>query len=725
MKNILLIILTLVLPYSAIAQSASLIFQHPQQTWKYSTGIIQDARLVVQPFGSYTKNDLTLTFSAKSMPIFLPNDSLEIRLQFSLSEGSNFTDMHLWIGDSAVRALIADRAKAKATYENIVKRRQDPALFERLNATNYKLSIYPMRADSSRKVMLSYFTPGTLNDSNLTTVIPHWILRSSGVVQFNTSVIVRSDSLWKVPVLRAHVDIPFTSTVDQQYGQVLSAVITPNVLTNSPNISIAWKNSAVTLPYFVEKFHGDSSGVYQVSVQPGKLFGITTLGKKYLFLVNYDSLSGSSAYSRKEIVNDLISVINTHLTPYDSYNVLFSGKFGPVKLRPSWIAVQKESTSAILTAAKLSPEFLNGFDITKLFMTAADMLKGGQGSIILISSSEEYVSQVGAANKFADSLTTLLPPKTQIHVIDNNQWFHYFYVNGKYYYGNQYLYEYLANKTLGSVSFRTIYPGYYDNNSVPLGQMVQLIRGRINYLDISVSMQNGITYMKQTLGYPLTSVSVMNTIRQAGLFTGDFPMNIEVTGQYEGSLIYKKVAVQQNEVLQTDNSLYSVWASYLISNLRATAITQEVKQQISDFSIKYRVLSEYTAFLALEPGQVLCDTCLGQSGGGTVVTNVRRQNSSPESYEVMQAYPNPFNPSTTIRIRMPENVDASTSSLIVYNTLGQAVRRFDIASFTSTAYTQIVWDARNDNGAPVSAGMYLVVLQTPRGKHTMKLMFVK
>jgi hypothetical protein len=725
MKNILFIILTLSLPILAFSQSASLSFQHPQQTWKYATGIIQDARLVIQPFGSYTKNDLTMTFSSKGMPAFQPNDSLEIRLQFNHIEGSNFTDMFLWIGDSAVQAIIADRAKAKATYENIVKRRQDPALLERVSTNTYKLSIYPMRADSSRKVMLSYFTPGTLSDSNLTTVIPHWILRSSAVVQFNTSVIVRNDSLWKEPVLRANVDIPFTPAVDPQYGQVLSAVIPPNVLVNSPNISVAWKNSAVTLPYFVEKYTGDSSGVYQVSVQPGKLFGLTMMGKKFLFLVNYDSMSGSSAYSRKEIVGDLISVINSQLTPSDSYNVLFSGKNGPIKLRPSWIAVQKESTAAILNAAKLSPDFLNGFDITKLFFTAAEMLKGDKGNIILISSSEEYWNKLSAANKFADTLTSLLPPKTQIHIVDNNQWYRYFYVNGKYYFGNQYLYDYLANKTLGSWYFRTIYPGSYDNNSVPLGQMVQLIRGRLNYLDLSVSLQNGITYMKQTLGYPLTSVSVMNTVRQAGLFAGDFPMNIEVTGQFEGSLIYKKVTVQQNEVLRTDNSLYSVWASYLISNLRTSAVSQEVKQQISDLSIKYRVLSEYTAFLALEPGQVLCDTCLGQNGGGTVITNIRTKNTAPESYDVMQAYPNPFNPSTTLKIRLPENVDASKTTLVIYNTLGQSVRRFDVSSLSSIAHTQLTWDVRNDNGSTVATGMYLVVLQTPTGRYTMKLMFIK
>jgi flagellar hook assembly protein FlgD len=108
-----------------------------------------------------------------------------------------------------------------------------------------------------------------------------------------------------------------------------------------------------------------------------------------------------------------------------------------------------------------------------------------------------------------------------------------------------------------------------------------------------------------------------------------------------------------------------------------------------------------------------------------VVTAVQQQKGAPESYEVMQAYPNPFNPSTTLKIRLPENVDASKASLVIYNTLGQSVRRFDVSSLSSKSYSQLTWDARNDNGSTVATGMYLVVLQTPTGRYTMKLMFIK
>jgi hypothetical protein len=235
MKKIVFIVL--LTPLLLFSQGASLIFQHPQQTWKSTIGIIEDAKLVIQPFGSYTKNDVYLTFAAKGMTMFQPNDSLEIRLQFNFISGGNFTDMWLWIGNEPIRALIADRAKAKATYEGIVKRRQDPALLERLSENSYKLSIYPMRGDSSRKIRLSYFIPGTLIDSNLTTVIPYWILRASNQIKFNTSIIILKDSIWKNPILKTSVESPFELGNDPEYGEVYKASLTPSSLMNLQSLN--------------------------------------------------------------------------------------------------------------------------------------------------------------------------------------------------------------------------------------------------------------------------------------------------------------------------------------------------------------------------------------------------------------------------------------------------------------------------------------------------------
>jgi hypothetical protein len=54
----------------------------------------------------------------------------------------------------------------------------------------------------------------------------------------------------------------------------------------------------------------------------------------------------------------------------------------------------------------------------------------------------------------------------------------------------------------------------------------------------------------------------------------------------------------------------------------------------------------------------------------TGIVDQRGGSEAPEAYELMQSYPNPFNPSTTIRYAVPIR---SHVTLTVFNTLGQAV----------------------------------------------------
>ena len=84
-------------------------------------------------------------------------------------------------------------------------------------------------------------------------------------------------------------------------------------------------------------------------------------------------------------------------------------------------------------------------------------------------------------------------------------------------------------------------------------------------------------------------------------------------------------------------------------------------------------------------------------------------------------YPNPFNPTTTLRFDLPE---VSDITLIIYNMLGQKVRTFDYQN-TSAGYHSVTWDATNDLGQPVGAGVYLYQLQTKNFVKTRKMVLLK
>ena len=80
-------------------------------------------------------------------------------------------------------------------------------------------------------------------------------------------------------------------------------------------------------------------------------------------------------------------------------------------------------------------------------------------------------------------------------------------------------------------------------------------------------------------------------------------------------------------------------------------------------------------------------------------------------------YPNPFNPSTTIRFSLGENTNAS---IAVYNTLGQKIRTLLEGPQTAGIHT-VLWDGCNDIGQRVSSGVYFYRLSAGGFEKTMKM----
>jgi hypothetical protein len=93
----------------------------------------------------------------------------------------------------------------------------------------------------------------------------------------------------------------------------------------------------------------------------------------------------------------------------------------------------------------------------------------------------------------------------------------------------------------------------------------------------------------------------------------------------------------------------------------------------------------------------------------------------PTEFALHENYPNPFNPTTTLRFDLPE---VSNITLTIYNMLGQRVRTFNMQS-TPAGYHSVKWDATNDYGEQVGAGVYLYQLQTKDFVKTRKMVLLK
>jgi hypothetical protein len=93
----------------------------------------------------------------------------------------------------------------------------------------------------------------------------------------------------------------------------------------------------------------------------------------------------------------------------------------------------------------------------------------------------------------------------------------------------------------------------------------------------------------------------------------------------------------------------------------------------------------------------------------------------PDKFALYQNYPNPFNPITRINYDLPEQ---SKVSIIIYDMLGRRVHTL-VQRMEEPGYRAALWNATNDNGKPVSAGIYIYQIQTGEFIQTRKMILLK
>ena len=95
--------------------------------------------------------------------------------------------------------------------------------------------------------------------------------------------------------------------------------------------------------------------------------------------------------------------------------------------------------------------------------------------------------------------------------------------------------------------------------------------------------------------------------------------------------------------------------------------------------------------------------------------------STPYKINLHQNYPNPFNPTTLIRYDLPVNEHVSIN---IYDLTGKRVKSL-VNTNQDAGYRSINWNATNEVGQPVSAGMYIYTIQAGEFRQTKKMVLLK
>jgi FlgD Ig-like domain/FG-GAP-like repeat len=121
------------------------------------------------------------------------------------------------------------------------------------------------------------------------------------------------------------------------------------------------------------------------------------------------------------------------------------------------------------------------------------------------------------------------------------------------------------------------------------------------------------------------------------------------------------------------------------------------------------------------------DLILGNVKGGlyfynnTLITTVADWETPPDKFNLIQAYPNPFNPELNIVVQLKEK---STVNIVIYNILGERVKEVFQGDLNSGIHT-FLWRGKNDSNSVLPSGSYIVQLSTNFYNQAIKVTFLK
>jgi hypothetical protein len=697
--------------------------QHPQQTWRYSTATVEQSLLSVKQKGLSFEYGLYLTISGRGTG-FTSADSVEIQLDFALPKEAVVNDLWLWMDNNTImKGVLLDKWTASSIYETIVNRRKDPALLMKYSATRYMLRIYPMLGNQSRKIKITYLVPMTPLKGMMTGPIP------TSIPRLSANPVKMTVLYWperaSVPAKFGEIENGFESRARLDsaslkpyfYGEIPSTSMPTDVTLQTP--------SDFTGSTMLKKYQPQSTsaeGYYQLVFTPSAVFNINTAIKSaFLFEMDESKMSLSTL----SYITAVKSFIRMNYSAKDSFNLIFSSDKITRVRQSGWYGGDSASVEDAFSKVTISM-MQTGNNLTNLITDGLSFIhdQGGSGIIWLVVGTDK-LSSFDQGNASLASIMKANTSGTPIYISDNlSRNYSYVYSSSRYYIGNDYLYENIAKMT------RSIFIAAGRNYSSTFSALMNDInvdmRGKITSFDVLTRLENGFCANR------LTNVSLSGgelplsvTVNQVGKYLGQFPFILEVAGIYKGATITKKITITDSPEIASDSLIGTVWAGRQIAVMEDLPVTNTMTKAIVDMSLQYGVLSRYTALLALEPNDTLrpCSGCKDETKLLSVSTT--KPPMIPTTDSLLQSYPNPFNGSTVLKVRLPNGVLAKDVRFQIFNMLGQLVRVYDASQFAADKFSTITWNGEDGRGVSVASGMYFAVLTTPTRSHALKLMYLK
>ena len=489
----------------------------------------------------------------------------------AISEFAMYVDGQRWEGE------ILPRDEARRIYEDIVRRRMDPALLEYVGRDTFKASIFPIEPGDERKVELAYSQILATDGGLIKYVYPLDTERFSARPLEEVVVSVRVESAHPIRGIYSPSHDVAIDRVDEHTVKV--SFEASDVLPDRDfelYYSVTDDEFGLNLLSYRES---GEDGFFLLLVAPKVEVDETEVVAKDVILVL--DTSGSMEGEKIEQAKEALEFVLEHLNSEDRFNIVAFSTGIRVYERTLQSAADADEARRFIDDLRA----VGGTNIDLALAEALAMADGERPQIIIFLTDGLPTEGVTDADRIIANLERQVSENVRIFT---------FGVGDDV---NTFLLDSLAQDNRGASSYVRPHQsieeevsGFYATISTPLLADIELDFGDLRVED--------------TYPYPLpdlfagTQLVVTGRYREGG--RTDVVLRGEINGE-EQEFVYENLSFSDRG---GEEFIPRLWATrkigYLLNEIRLHGEGRELIDEIVDLSVRYGIMTPYTSFLVEE-----------------------------------------------------------------------------------------------------------------------------
>lgn len=485
-----------------------------------------------------------------------------------------FNNFSLFQGEQELRGETMDAARARAIYEEIVRRKRDPALIELAGHGLVRARVFPIANGETRKITLRY---------------TQVLTRSGDALQFKYAATPPATGGGRVPVtFRLIIDDaasfgrPFSPTHDVAINRNGGRVtVTPEGSFNGDfDVFMPLRSTTASVTVATHRPASDD-GFFMLTLSPARTGEIATPRDITAVVDVSGSMSGEKMEQARAALHGLLA----SLSPNDRFRLIaFSDQVRVYN--PEWLGATRDNVSRA-----------NAW---------IDDLRAEGGTNIAGALAEAFhATSPGERLPFVVFVTDGLPsigeqnPERIAEAAERARGRTRVFAFGVGYDVNTYLLDRLSAAARGGTQY--VRPG--ESVERAIGTLATRIR-----FPVLTDLKIGRAPVRIDDIYPrnLPDLFADEELIIVGRYHGAGNGLLTVNGSRRGRVESVSASVNFADHELNNEFIPKLWASrkvgYLTQRIRLDGQNQEMLQELRETALRYGVLSEYTSYLVQEPG---------------------------------------------------------------------------------------------------------------------------